>query len=183
MSNPNIEQLAAAQKANTEVLLNLMLTAFNGVERLTALNISVARDFFNSSVAGTQTLLAAKDPKALAQFNGELAKPGLDKLMEYSRNLYELSTEVQKELTAVVESHYSTFTKNAASAVEKATASAPVGGDVLAAAMKSMLSASTQAFQNMSAVSKQLTDLAETNVKAASTATTKAVSTTKRAAK
>nr|MBL8412112.1 phasin family protein [Dechloromonas sp.] len=38
MSNPNIEQLAAAQKANIEVMTALLRTAFNGVERLTALN-------------------------------------------------------------------------------------------------------------------------------------------------
>lgn len=177
MSNPNVEQLAAAQKANTEVLLNLMLTAFNGVERLTALNIAAAREFFNTSVAGTQSLLAAKDPQAIAQLNSDLAKPGLDKLMEYSRSVYELGTEVQKELSAVVEAHYAGISKDAAGVIQKAAAAAPVGGDVMAAAFKSVMDASNQAISSVSAVTKQLTELAETNVKAASTsvATTKAV--------
>ena len=43
MSNPSIEQLAAAQKANSEVLLALLRASFNGVERLTALNIAASR--------------------------------------------------------------------------------------------------------------------------------------------
>ena len=85
---------------------------------------------------------------------------------------------MQKEVTAVMESQYSSFAKNASSAVEKATASAPVGGDVFAATMKTMLNASTKAFDNMTAMAKQFSDVAEANMKAASTATTKAVSAT-----
>lgn len=183
MSTPNFEQLAAAQKANTEVLLALMRTAFNGVERLTALNIAASRDFFNNSVANTQQLLGAKDASDVAKLNTELAKPNVDKWVEYSRNVYNLVTEVQKELTSVVESQYSSFAKNATSAVEKATAGAPVGGDVFAAAMKSMLNASSQAFESMTAATKQFTDLAEANIQAATSATTKAASATSAAAK
>lgn len=33
MTNPNIEQLTAAQKANAEVMVALVHTAFNGVEK------------------------------------------------------------------------------------------------------------------------------------------------------
>ncbi|MGE5491611.1 MAG: phasin family protein [Actinomycetota bacterium] len=183
MSNPGFEQLAAAQKANAEVLLALVRTAFNGVERLTALNIAASRDFFNNSVANTQQILGAKDANDVAKLNNELAKPNLDKWMEYSRSVYDLAAQIQKELTAVVETQYSSFAKNASSAVEKASATAPVGGDVFAAAMKSMLDASTKAFDNMTAVTKQFTDIAEANLQAASSAAGKAVSATSAAAK
>lgn len=183
MSNPGFEQLAAAQKANAEVLLALVRTAFNGVERLTALNIAASRDFFNNSVANTQQILGAKDANEAAKLNNELAKPNLDKWMEYSRSVYDLAAQIQKELTTVVEAQYSSFTKNASSAVEKASATAPVGGDVFAAAMKSMLDASTKAFDNMTAVTKQFTDIAEANIQAASSAAGKAVSATSAAAK
>ncbi|HJW27110.1 MAG TPA: phasin family protein [Rhodocyclaceae bacterium] len=171
MSNPGFEQLAAAQKANAEVILALVRTAFNGVERLTALNIAASRDFFNNSVANTQQLLGAKDANDVAKLNNELAKPNLDKWMEYSRSVYDLASQVQQELTAVVEAQYSSFARNATSAVEKTAASAPVGGDVFAAAMKSMLDASTKAFDNMTAVTKQFTDMAEANLQAATAAT------------
>ena len=182
MSNPNLDQLAAAQKANVEVMMALLRTAFNGVERLTALNMSATRDFFANGVANTQQLMAAKDANEVAKLNGELAKPNLEKMMDYSRSVYDLVSEMQKEITAVMEAQYSTFTKNASSAVEQAK-SAPVGGDVLAATMQSMLGASTKAFDQMTSMAKQLSDIAEANVKAASTATTKAVSATTAAAK
>ena len=174
MSNPNFEQLTAAQKANAEVMMTLLRTAFDGVERLTALNMAASREFFNNTVANAQQLLSAKDAAAVAKLNAELAQPNVDKLVGYSRSVYDLVTEMQKEITSVMEAQYSSFTKNAASAVEKAKASAPVGGDVFAATMQSMLGASTKAFDQMNSMDKLLSDIAEANVQAAAK-TTKAV--------
>ncbi|MCH2220475.1 MAG: phasin family protein, partial [Dechloromonas sp.] len=168
MSNPNFEQLTAAQKANAEVMMALMRTAFNGVERLTALNMAASREFFNSTVANTQQLLGAKDANDVAKLNSELAQPNVDKLVSYSRSVYDLVSEMQKEITSVMEAQYSSFTKNAETAVEKAKASAPVGGDVFAATMQSMLGASTKAFDQMTSMAKQLSDIAEANIQAAS---------------
>ena len=114
--------------------------------------------------------VAAKDASEVAKLNSELAKPGVEKLVDYSRSIYDLVTEMQKEITSVMEAQYSSFTKNAQSAVEKATASAPVGGDVFAATMKSMLGASTKAFDQMTSMAKQLSDIAEANMQVATKA-------------
>jgi phasin family protein len=183
MTKPNMEQLAAAQQANAEVMMALLRTAFNGVERLTALNMAASREFFSNTVANAQQLMGAKDAGAVAKLNAELAKPNVDKWVDYSRSVYDLVTSMQKEVTSVMESQYSSFTKNAATAVEKAKTSAPVGGDVFAATMQSMLGASTKAFDQMTSMAKQLSDIAEANMKTATTATTKAVSATAAAAK
>lgn len=178
----DMEQLAAAQKANAEVMMALVRTGFDGAERLTTLNIAASRDLLNNVVANAKEIIGAKDAEDLAKLN-TLAQPGINKLMDYSRSLYEISTDMQKQLTAVMESQYQTLTKNASSAIEKGSASAPVGGDVFAAAMKSMLNASNTAYDNISTMAKQLADIAESNMKAASAATTKAVSATAAAAK
>ena len=183
MSNPNIEQLTATQKANAEVMMGLLRTAFNGVERLTALNMAASREFFNNTVANAQQLMAAKDVNTVAKLNTELAQPNVDKLMSYSRSVYDLVAEMQKEITSVMEAQYSTFTKQAETAVEKAKASAPVGGDVFAATMQSMLGASTKAFDQMTSMAKQLSDIAEANLQAASKVAAPAKSATAAAAK
>ena len=177
-----MEQLAAAQKANAEVMMALVRTGFDGAERLTTLNITASRDLLNNVVANTKEMMSAKDAADLTKLN-TLAQPGMNKLMDYSRSLYEISTEMQKQLTSVMQSQYETLNKKATSAIEKGTASAPIGGDVFAAAMKSMLNASNTAYDNISSMAKQLSDIAESNMKAASTATTKAVSATAAAAK
>ena len=173
MSNPNIEQLAAAQKANIEVMTALLRTAFSGVERLTAINLAASRDFFNNTVANAQQLMAAKDASEVAKLNSAQAQPGVEKLVDYSRSVYDLVAQMQKDITSVVEAQYSSFTKNASSAVDKATASAPVGGDVFAATMKSMLGASTKAFDSLNSMAKQLSDIAEANIQVAAKSTGK----------
>ena len=183
MNKPNLEQLAVAQKANAEVMMALLRTAFNGVERLTALNMAASRELFNNTVTNAQQLLGAKDPAEVAKLNSEIAKPNVDKWMDYSRSVYELVGQMQKEVTSVMESQYTSFTKNAASAVEKAKTSAPVGGDVFAATMQSMLNAATKAFDNLTGMAKQFSDIAEANLSAASVATGKAVSATTAAAR
>ena len=174
MSNPNFEQLTAAQQANAEVMTTLMRTAFNGLERLTALNMAASREFFNATVSNAQQMMAAKDAASIAKLNGELAQPNVDKLMGYSRSVYDLVSEMQKEVTSVMEAQYSSFAKNAASAVEKAKGSAPVGGDVFAATMQSMLGASTKAFDQMNSMARQLSDIAESNMQVAAKAATPA---------
>ncbi len=176
MSNPNIEQFTAVQKANIEVMVSLMRTAFQGMEQLAALNIAATRELFNNSVAGTQQMMNAKDPQELIRVNNPLSHPNMQKMMEYSRNVYDLMTQMQKEVTTVMESSYSNFSRTASSAIEKTSANAPVGGDVFAATMKSLLSATNQAFEKMQGISRQMAEITEANIQAASSATTKAVS-------
>lgn len=176
MSNTNLDQLAAAQKANAEVTMALMRTAFEGMEKLAALNMAASREFFNASVANVQQVLSAKDAQELAKVNASLSQPNVQKLMDYSRNVYDLVTQMQQEVTKVMDAQYSSFSKKASATIEKTSAQAPVGGDVFAAAMKSMLDATNQAFGNMQSMARQMTEIADANLQAASSATAKAVS-------
>lgn len=174
----NLEQLTATQKANAEVMTALMRTAFEGMEKLAALNMAASREFFNNSVANAQALLNAKDAQELAKINAGLGQPNVEKLMDYSRNLYDLVTQMQKEVSGVMDAQYTSFSKKASASIEKTSAQAPVGGDVFAAAMKSMLDATNQAFNNMQNMAKQMSEIADANLQAASSATAKAVTST-----
>lgn len=178
MSNLNFEQLANSQKANAEVMMGLLRSAFNGMEQLTALNLEASRELFNAGVASTQQLMSIKDPKELAQLNSALTQPNVEKMTEYSRRLYDLVTAMQKDITTVMETQYSSFTKTASGALEKTTAAAPIGGDIFSAAMKQMLEASNKAYGNMAQMAKQMGDIADTN--SASSATSMAAAAAKK---
>jgi phasin family protein len=172
MSNTNLEQLANSQKANAEVMMTLVRTAFSGMEKLAALNLAAGREFFNSSVSNTQQLMSIKDPQELAKINSALAQPSVDKMLEYSRSVYDLAATLQKEITSVMEAQYSSFAKNASVSIEKGASSAPVGGDVFSTTLQQMLQASTKAYDNMSQMAKQMSEIADANIKAASGGTT-----------
>ena len=174
MSTLDLEKLAASQKANAQVMMTLVRTAFHGLEQLSALNLSASRELFNTGTNGAQQLLGVKDPQQLKDVAASLARPNVDKLIEYSRNLYELAANMQREITSVMEDQYNSVRHDAAGLIEKTGLSTPIAGDVFGAAMKQMMNASTTAFENISQMAKQMTDIVDTNVKAANSATAQA---------
>jgi phasin family protein len=180
-STPDFEQMTAAQKANAEVVTALMRSSFEGMQRLAELNMAATREFFDQSVNRANTLLSAKDVNDMASLNQQLAAPNFEKAMEYSRSVYDLIASMQKDVTTVLEAQYSQFKKGASQAIDKSK-SAPVGGDVFAAAMKSMLDQTNKAFEGMNAVARQMAELADANMKAANAATSKAINATTKAA-
>ena len=173
MNTIDLEKLAESQKANAQVMMTLVRTAFHGMEQLSALNLAASRELFNNSATGAQQLMDIKDPAQLTSLAGSMAQPNVDKLLEYSRGLYDLSANMQREITSVMEQQYSSMAQQATGLV-KGSVSTPVAGDVFGAAMKQMMNASTTAFENIQQMAKQMTDIVDTNVKAASTATAQA---------
>ncbi|MDR2165594.1 MAG: phasin family protein [Zoogloeaceae bacterium] len=171
MSTPDLEQLSALQKANTELVATLLRTTFNGVERLSALNVNVTRDFLNAAVGNVQQILSARNPGDLTKLNSNLAQPTVEKWMEYSRNVYDLVSSVQKEVTSVLQDQYTDFSKSASVRLDQARATP--GGDIFAAVVKSVLDASSRTFEQANAFTKQATSIAEANLQAA-TATAQA---------
>jgi phasin family protein len=173
MSNPEIEQMSVAQKASAEVLMTLMRTSFEGMQRLAELNMAAARETFSSNVATVTKLAASKDVGDMARANQELARP--ERMMEYWRNVYDLVSAMQKDVTAVMQANYTQLTRSAASAIEQKKSSAVDGSDVIASVMKNMLEQTNKAFDNLTAVTSQMTNLANANIQAATTATAKTV--------
>ena len=172
MSTPDLKQLSAAQKASTEVMMAIMRTSLEGMQRLTELNIAAAREAASGSVATAGKLASSKDVTDMARINQQLAKP--ERLMEYWRNVYDLVSAMQKDVTSLVQANYNQLSKTAASAIDKKKSSAIEGSDVMANVMKSMLEQTNKAFDNMSSVAGQMANIANTNIQAASTAAAKA---------
>lgn len=161
----NFDKLAAVQKANIEVLMSLIRTAFNGIERLTALNMAASRDIFSQNINNTQQVFSAKNTDELSQINASLAQPNISKWMDYSRNLYDLIAELQKEITNVIRNQYDKFSEKISEKSEQVKAACPVGGDIFASSVKSMLDFSNQTFAAMSSMATQMREIAENSLK------------------
>jgi phasin family protein len=172
-SHPEFEQVTVAQKASAEVLMSIMRTSFEGMQRLTALNLAAARELYSNTVATSGKLASSKDVSDMARVNQQLAKP--ERMMEYWRNVYDLVSAMQKDVSAVMQANYSQLTKSASSAIERKKSSAIDGSDVIAGVMKNMLEQTNKAFDNMTAVASQMTSIANANIQAATSATEKAI--------
>ncbi len=176
------EQFAATNKANVETMLTLANSAFASAERLAALNLNTARSAMEDGVANTKALLAVKDVQQLVSLQSSLAQPLVEKAVAYARSVYEISSQSQEEVAKVLEAQVAELNKGFASALDQAAKSAPAGSDVAVAAVKSAIAAANSAYDSMNKAAKQVAEIAEANVAAATNATVKAVSTTAKSA-
>lgn len=177
------EQFAVANKAAVDSLLSLANTALASAERVAALNLNTARSVLEDGVANAKALMGAKDVQEAVSMQAGLAQPGVEKAVAYSRSVYEISAQAQEELSKALEAQFSEFQKQVASLLDTAAKSAPAGSDVAVAAVKSAVAAATSAFDNMNKAAKQVAEITEANVAAATNATVKAVGATTAAAK
>lgn len=169
------EQIAAANKANLEALVSVANTAFANAEKITALNLSLARGLVEDSITNTRSLTSAKDPQELFAIQSSLSKPMLEKAVSYNRSLYDIASGNQEQMTKLFEAQVAELNKTFSGLIDKAAQSAPAGSDVAFAAMKSALAAANSAYDSVNKVAKQVTELTEANVSAATDATVKAV--------
>lgn len=171
------EQLASANRANIETLLSFANTAFASAERLAALNLNTARGLLEESVANAKAILDAKDAQEFLGLQSALAKPAADKVVAYSRSVYEIASQTQEELGKIAENRYATINQNVDAALDKLAKNGPAGSDLAVAAVKSAIAAANTAFDNVSKAARQMAGIAEANVAAAANAAVKATGT------
>lgn len=169
------ENIAAANKNGIEALLTLANTAFASTERLAALNLNTARALLEDSVANTKTLLGAKDVQDVVSLQSGFVQPAIEKVVAYSRSVYEIVSQTQEELSKVVEAQVGEVNKVVTSTLDQAAKQAPAGSDVAVAAVKSAIAAANSAYDSIAKATKQAVELAEANVNAATSATVRAV--------
>lgn len=173
------EQFTELNKTALEAVLNLAKISFDTTERLIGLNLEASKEGFADFTKSAKALVEVKDPQSLLELRSKLTEAGVEKAMDYSRNVYEVVTQTQGKLSSLYEQHSSELNKNVAAAIEKAVKSAPAGADVAIAAMKSSVAATAAAVDSVTKAAKQVASFADASVKATSEAATAAVKTSK----
>jgi len=161
------EQVIASNKAGVEALLGLANTQFAAFERISALTFKATKSAFEDSMAHTKALLAAKDVQDVVNLNAAVAQPAIEKAISYSRNLYDVASQSQGEVTKLVETQAGEFNKSFVTLLDKLAKNAPAGSDVAVAAVKSALAAANTAYDSVSKAARQATEIAEANFAAA----------------
>ena len=175
------EQIQAANKANVETFLAVANAQFAAMEKLATLNASIVKTAFEDSIANTRALLGVKDVQEFVSLQSAFAQPAIEKAIAYSKNVYEVATDANAELSKVAERRVAEWNENFVSLLDKVSKNAPAGSDVAVAAVKSMLAAANSAYDNLTKVTKQATEIAEANVSAA-TETVRGLAKAKKAA-
>jgi phasin family protein len=177
------EQFAAAQKANLETLSGLTNQALQSIEKLVELNLAIAQQSLSDSVNNAKKALEVKDIQQLLAHQAEAVQPIAEKIISYSRHLYELAHETQDNFTKSAEKEFAEGQKKMNALVEEWTSNAPAGSDVAVQAIKQAIASASNVFQTSQKAVKHAVEVAQTNMNTAADAATKAAGSSAKAFK
>jgi phasin family protein len=137
--------------------------------RVIALQLDFAKTTLDAATRSAKALAGAKDVQEFMAVRTRNTETALERLMGYSRSLYEISSEAQSQLSRLAEERMTSFQQAVSETVDQAARSAPGGSDVAVAAMKSSLAATTAAFDSFNKAARQMASYTDAGVRAAGT--------------
>lgn len=168
------EQFMQFGKSSLEAALSLANITLQGTERLVGLQLKTAKEALDESIRSAKALSDIKNVQDLMGLQSTAAQPNMEKVMAYSRSVYEVASDTQTKINKVLEDRMSKAGGELVAAVDKVVKTAPAGSETAVAAFKSAVAAASTAYDTMSKVAREATDLA------VNSATTQAAKTTKK---
>jgi phasin family protein len=169
------DQLVAMHKAALEAFQAISAKSFSGLEKLAELNLAASRTTFEEAAEQFKALLEIKDVKGFADFAANSAQPAADKITAYAKHVYEITSDTGNEIAKLVEKQLTEGNRQLHSAIDAVAKNSPAGSEGIVTFMKSAVSAANTAYDQVNKATKQVVELAEANLVAASkTATTNA---------
>ena len=156
-TNP-LSQMAAA---SFETAARLTRISMDSAERTIAIQIEYAKGAVKQATLTAQAYAQVKDVNQLVGLRARIAENALENLMGYSRSLYDVASDAQAEYSRLAEERMARFQKAVTETVDQVARSAPGGGDVASAAIKSQMVATTAAFDSFTKAARSLASYAD----------------------
>ncbi len=171
---PSTQDFAAVAQSNVDTLITLSTKAFEGAEKLAALNLKVAKAGLAEAAEASKAALSAKDPQSLLALQSGAVQPVAGKAGEYATAVAAIMAETKTELDKVL-AQSAADAKNAfAAMVDAAMKSAPAGSAEGMALWKSAFEGATNGYEALQKAAKQANDVAQANYAAVASSVTKA---------
>ncbi|WP_293762123.1 phasin family protein [uncultured Aquitalea sp.] len=169
------DQFSKASLSGFEAALRVAQISLDSAERLVKLNLEASKQTLEENVKIAKALAESSDPQqALSQLN-KLTTQSIDTAVANSRNVYEIVSSAQTELSKLAEDNLGNFNKGLITALEGAAKNAPAGSDAALNAVKTSLAAAAAAVNSFSKAAQQVAEFTDSSVKAATSATADAV--------
>jgi phasin family protein len=161
------EQLAQLQKSTFDTFQAVALKSFEGFEKLAELNLQAVKASVAESNEQLKTVLAVKDVKALSDLAAVNAQPSTEKATAYAKHVYEIANDTGTEIAKLIEKQFAESNKQLSAAIEALTKNAPAGSEGVVTFVKSAVTAANCAFDQVNKATKQVVEIAEANLAAA----------------
>lgn len=171
------EQWSKLSFTGLETALRFAQVSFDGAERLVKLNLDISKQSLEENVKAVRELSGVADPQEVFNRVSQIASQAFEQAVNNSRNVYEIVSCTQAELTRLAEENSGVINRAWTTSIEDFAKNTPAGSDLAFDTVKNTIAATTTALSNFNKVAEQVTVIAEAGGKAASIATTEAVKT------
>jgi phasin family protein len=182
MSSLAPEHVIAAQKAGFETTFGFLTKAFEGIEKLVDLNVQAIKSTLAENQEIVAKVFSAKDPQELFALQANQLQPAAEKVQLYWRHAYEIIAGTQADFASTAEAQIKQQQHDAQAFVDSLTKNVPAGSEAVVSALRSAIATASEtassAFHAAQEATKQVVEIAESNVSAASSASSRS---TKRA--
>src|SRR5690606_11551668 len=100
------------------------------------LNLKTAKEALDESLRSAKALTEVRNVQDLVALQSNVAQPNIDKALAYSRELYEVASQAQGEISKLVEAQIAQLNEEMLAALDKAAKAAPAGSEPAFAAFK-----------------------------------------------
>jgi phasin family protein len=128
----------------------------------------IAKQSLGESMSSAKKALEVKDIQQLLAHQAEAVQPMAEKIMAYSRHLYELAHETQASFTKSAEKEFQVGQKKMNALVEDWAKNVPAGSDAAMHAMKQAITSAANVFETSQNAVKHAVEVAQTNLSKAS---------------
>ncbi len=173
VTTPN--QMLEMQKTQIDAMNAFGSSIFQAAEKLAQLNLAATRAFLKDSTTAARTLLSAKDPQDFAGITAAIAQPGAEKMAEYARSAYAITSTAGAEITRALDTQIAEGNRKISEFIDQVAKSAPAGSEHAIGLAKSSLSAANSAYDAVTKAARQAAETAESNFATAVAVATDAV--------
>ena len=111
-----------------------------------------------------KSLTEVKDLQAWTEAQARAGQPVAERLASYTRGVYAVISEANKNFAKSIEAQVTEFNKTCATALDQVAKNTPAGAETTIAFAKSALAASNQAYDALSKATRQITEVADSAV-------------------
>lgn len=166
-----VQDLGQTSANNVEALLRFSEVSLSGLERLIKLQLAAMRQSIEESAQLAQELTQLSNSQDVIARINEVSNASIEKAVATTRELYEVVSQTQNELSRLAESQVNDFNKQLLSMVDQLAHNSPAGSEVGINALKSSIAATAAAFDSMKRAANQVAELTDSSVKTVSIST------------
>ncbi|TVO68036.1 MULTISPECIES: phasin family protein [Denitromonas] len=167
------DTLIASHADALDTLSALVGIGFDTIERSGTLSLDFGRAGLEDGFKLASDLAAVREPKALLALGASAVAPALSRSVGYLRTSYAIASEAGESINAVLAPKYASINKDLDKAIDALSVSTPVGGEVIAKALKSAMSATNSAIEDAAKTTRKVVEMTESNINKATDAAVK----------